>query len=82
MKTVAFNRSRGTMFTTLLVLGGLAALYFYRRNGGKISTLVAGASEKITDLTRTANEVLDKAQGFTSREISTSPEDMDRIAAH
>ncbi len=42
MKTIAFNRSRSSMFSVLMVVGSLAGLYFYRSRGGNISGLFSG----------------------------------------
>ena len=39
MKTIAFNRSRGSMFSVLMLTCGLVGLYLYRRRGGEIGTL-------------------------------------------
>ena len=93
MKTIAFNRSRGTWLTTVLVLGGLTGLYFYRRQGGKISTLFTGAfgsvkaiTDRFTSAEGDAEELVGglvhgKSVGGKAREIATSPEDMDRLPA-
>lgn len=87
MKTIARNRS--SMIGSLFVLGGLAAFYFYRRNGGTVRPLISRG----TDLVRTAREKFNAVapsavaddSGVTSRsrahEIPMAPEDMDRFPA-
>jgi hypothetical protein len=89
MKTI--NRSPGSLFTALLVIGALGAFYFYRRNGGDMKPLL----DKGSDLFRRARSKVgsttigekigssldrsaDKA-GSLGREVSMSPEDMDRF---
>jgi hypothetical protein len=87
MKTIPRNTS--SLLTSLFVIGGLAAFYLYRRNGGEIKPLLARGADFLTTAREKINEVApDVTQavgGVTSRsrahEISTSPEDMDRFPA-
>lgn len=87
MKTV--SRTPGGLFTALFVLGGLAALYYYRKQGGELKPLLS----RSTDFVRTAREKIsavapaadETSSGVTSRsrahEIPMAPEDLDRFPA-
>ena len=70
MKTVSRNRS--SLVTAFLVVGGLAAFYFYRKNGGKIQPLV----DRGVDLAKTArnkiNEVAPSVYDNVSDKVSTA----------
>jgi hypothetical protein len=89
MKTIAFNRSRGSMFTTVFVLGALGALYYYRRSGGKMSELfsgILGGAGMVRGKLGDALENIGAGDQTTSRygrgdEISKSPESMDSLPA-
>ena len=43
MKTIPTNRS--SLLTSLFVVGGLVAFYFYRKNGGKMAPLIASGTD-------------------------------------
>ena len=81
MKTV--SRSNGSLFSALVVVGGLVALYFYRKNGGSVRPLL----ERGVDLARTAGEKINSIAPSVSgsitgraQEIATAPEQMDQFA--
>lgn len=87
MKTIPRNTS--SMITSLFVLGGLVAFYYYRKNGGEMKPLLARGADFISTarekINAVAPEVSKAAGGVTSRsrahEIPTAPEDMDRFPA-
>lgn len=64
MKTVSANRSRGSFIRAIGVVGGLLALYFYRRRGGSVSNLVRSG-------VATGKSSLDSARSYLRK---TAPE--------
>ena len=85
MKTLAFNRSRGMFLTTVLVLGGLVGLYYYR-TGRKISSLFSEDIGSKSAGGKKAGSMAKESSASGSmtrkaREIVTSPEEMDRMPA-
>ena len=92
MKTIAVPRTRGTWLTSVLVIGGLTALYFYRRNGGSYRQLFSTGMDKLgsarsylksTEINQDQSSDFDMADdsSVTAREIPTSPMEMDRFPA-
>ena len=91
MKTIPRNTS--SMITSLFVLGGLVAFYYYRKNGGEFKPLLARGADFISTAREKINNVApevtkaasDVAGGVTSRsrahEVPMAPEDMDRVPA-
>jgi hypothetical protein len=87
MKTVP--RTTSSLLTSLFVIGGLAAFYLYRRNGGQMKPLLARGADLLSTarekINSVAPEVSEVAGGVTSRsrahEIPMAPEDMDRFPA-
>lgn len=88
MKTIAIS-GRSNLFRLALVAGGLAALYLYRRNGGKMSTLVTQGRDYLNqarDFVQTKAPAIGSASNsdmgsMRSREISASPEQLDSMPA-
>jgi hypothetical protein len=89
MKTI--NRSPSSLFTAFLVIGALGAFYFYRRSGGQMRPLLDKGSDLLrrarstvgsTTIGENIGRSLDKSvdqAGSMGREVSMSPEDMDRF---
>ena len=92
MKTIAVPRTRGSWLTSVLVIGGLTALYFYRKNGGSYRQLFSTGMEKLGDARsylKSTEVQPEQSMDFgraddstmTAREIPTSPMEMDRFPA-
>lgn len=85
------------MFTTILVLSGLGALYYYYQRGGKTGDLLNRASSQLSkakdylgstavDKDQRRGQVSTQGQSMQSsrdigKEISTSNVDLDRFPA-
>lgn len=48
MKTISIPRSRGAAWTLAAVLSSLTALYFFRRRGGRVSSLFKPALNRVS----------------------------------
>lgn len=82
MKTISVPRSGRSLFSTLLVLGGLGALYYYYQRGGKTGDLINRASGKINQARNYMKKSDNKMESSrVSPEVSTSNVDLDRFPA-
>lgn len=91
-KMKAIRRTSRSLFSSIVVVGGLVAFYMYRRQGGRMAPLASKAWGYYQDFYRLLTDSKSLARPVSptrstapntsfssSREIPTSPEDLDRI---